>query len=54
VDINTPAGTEEWSKNVIRGYSSTKTEFILKEKDMVNLRLSLLDPGLAISKIIVY
>jgi len=54
VDINTPAGTEEWSKNVIRGYSSTKTEFILKEKGMVNLRLSLLDPGLAISKIIVY
>ena len=54
VDVNTPAGTEIWSKNVIRGYSSAKTEFVLKKKGVVNLKLSLLDPGLAISKIIIY
>src|SRR3989304_7301924 len=41
VDVNTPSGAEEWSKNVIRGYSSAKTEFILKEKDVINLKLSL-------------
>lgn len=54
VDVNTPSKTEAWSKNVIRGYSSAKTEFILKEKDMVDLQLSLLDPGLVISKILIY
>ena len=54
VDVNAPSKTEAWSKNVIRGYSSTKTEFILKEKGMVDLQLSLLDPGLAISKILIY
>ncbi|RPI03014.1 MAG: hypothetical protein EHM64_13005 [Ignavibacteriae bacterium] len=54
VDVNTPSGTEAWSKNVIRGYSSAKTEFILKEKGMITLQLSLLDPGLAISKILIY
>jgi hypothetical protein len=54
VDVNTPSGTEAWSKNIIRGYSSAKTEFILKEKGMVTLQLSLLDPGLAISKILIY
>jgi hypothetical protein len=54
VDVNTSSGTEAWSKNVIRGYSSEKTEFILKEKGMVDLKLSLLDPGLAISKILIY
>jgi hypothetical protein len=54
VDVNTPSKTEIWSKNVIRGYSSAKAEFILKEKDMIDLQLSLLDPGLAISKILIY
>jgi hypothetical protein len=54
VDVNTPSRTEGWSKNVIRGYSLAKTEFILKEKGMVDLKLSLLDPGLAICKILVY
>jgi hypothetical protein len=54
VDVNSPAGTETWSQNVIRGYSSAETEFNLKEDGMVNLKLSLLDPGLAISKILIY
>ncbi len=54
VDVNTPSKTEEWSKNVIRGYSSAKTEFIIKKNGLVNLKLLLLDPGLAISKIIIY
>lgn len=54
MDVNTPSGTAEWSNNVLQGYSSAKTEFILKEKSMVNLKLSLLDPGLAISKILIY
>jgi hypothetical protein len=54
VDVNTPSKTETWSKNVIRGYSSAKAEFILKENTMVDLQLSLLDPGLAISKILIY
>jgi hypothetical protein len=53
-DVNTPSGTETWSKNVLRGYSSAKAAFILKEEGMVDLRLSLLDPGLAISKIRIY
>ena len=54
VDVNTPAGTETWSKNVIRGYSSAKTEFIMNKKETINLKLSLLDPGIAICKIIIY
>lgn len=54
IDVNTSTGTEAWGKNVIRGYSSAKTEFILKEKGMIDLKLSLLDPGLAISKILIY
>jgi hypothetical protein len=54
VDVNIPSKTEEWSKNVIRGYSSAKTEFIVKKNGIVNLKFSLLDPGLAISKIIIY
>ena len=54
VDVNTPSKTEEWSKNVILGYSSAETEFNIKEKGVVNLKLSLLDPGLAISKVIIY
>jgi len=54
VNVNTPSGTDEWSKNVIRGYSSVKTEFILKKKGMIDLKLSLLDPGLAINKILIY
>ena len=54
VDVNTPSKTETWSKNVIQGYSSAKAEFILEEKDMVDLQLSFLDPGLAISKILIY
>jgi hypothetical protein len=54
VDVNSPSGTEIWSKNVIRGYSSAKTSFVLKETGMVDLKLSLLDPGLAISKILIY
>ena len=54
VDVNTPSKTEGWIKNVIRGYSSARAEFILKEKGIVNLKLSILDPGLAISKILVY
>ena len=54
VDVNTLTGAEEWSKNVIRGYSSAKTEFMLKEKGLVDLKMSLLDPGFAISEIIIY
>ena len=54
VDVNTYSRTEAWSKNVIRGYSSAKTEFILKEKGVIDLKLSLLDPGLAVSKIVIY
>jgi hypothetical protein len=54
VEVNTPSGTETWSKNVIRGYSSAKTAFVLKEEGKVNLKLSLLDPGLVVSKIFIY
>lgn len=54
VDVNTPSGTETWSKNVIRGYSSVKNEFVLEEDNIVELKLSLLDPGMAISKIFIY
>jgi hypothetical protein len=54
VDVDTPSGTETWSNNVLRGYSSAKAVFILKKEGMVNLKLSLLDPGLAISKILIY
>ncbi len=54
VNINTPSKTDEWSKNVLRGYSSAKAEFILKKKGMFNLKLSLLDPGLAICKVTIY
>lgn len=54
IDFSTNSVTEKWSKNVIRGYSSAKTEFDLKKKSMVDLQLSLLDPGLVISKIIIY
>ena len=54
VDVDTPSGTETWSKNVVRGYSSARAVFILKEEGMVNLKLSLLDSGLAISKILIY
>ena len=54
VNINTPSKTDEWSKNVLRGYSTAKAEFILKKKGMLNLKLSLLDPGLAICKVIIY
>lgn len=54
VDVNTPSKSAEWSENVLRGFSRTKTDFILDEDGMVDLHLSLLDPGLAISKIIIY
>lgn len=54
LDVNTPSKTEEWSKNVIRGYSSAETEFVLKKDGMVILKLSLFDPGLAVSKILIY
>jgi hypothetical protein len=45
--------TEAWSKSVIPGYSSAKATFILKKESNVDLKLSFLDPGLAISKILV-
>ena len=54
IDVNTQSKTDDWNKNVIRGYSSGKTEFILRERSRVNLELSLLDPGLAVSKILIY
>lgn len=54
VDVHTPSRTETWKKNVIRGYSSASAMFNLKKDGPVNLRLSLLDPGLAISKILIY
>lgn len=54
VDVNTPSKSDEWSKNVLRGFSSAKTEFTLNEDSSIDLHLSLLDPGLAISKIIIY
>ena len=54
VDVDTPSGTETWSKNVVWGYSSARAVFILKEEGIVNLKLSLLDSGLAISKILIY
>ena len=54
VDVHTPSRSETWNKNVIYGYSSARTAFNLKEDGVVNIRLSLLDPGLAISKILIY
>ena len=54
MDVNTPSASETWNKNVIRGYSSAKAEFTLREKGKTKLKLALLDPGLAISRIIIY
>ncbi|MGK9477827.1 glycosyl hydrolase 115 family protein [Melioribacter sp. OK-6-Me] len=54
IDVNTISGTAEWSLNVLRGFASARTEFNLNVNSMVKLQLSLLDPGLSISRIIIY
>ncbi len=54
VDVNTIPETNAWRKNVIRGYASAIFEFVLKDNSMIDLKLSLPDPGLVINKIIIY
>ncbi|NWK55262.1 glycosyl hydrolase 115 family protein [Verrucomicrobiaceae bacterium N1E253] len=54
LDVNSGSKSKKWTKNVIRGYSSAEVVFDLKKGGSVDLQLALLDPGLAISSIVVY
>ncbi len=54
LDINSPAKSDAWYKNVLRGFSAADAKYELKEDGYLNLQLGLLDPGLAISKIVIY
>ena len=54
LDFHAPSKTSAWNRNVIRGFSkATTTSFEVKEQE-VTLKLYLLDPGLAITRIIVH
>ncbi len=54
VNVDTPSDTKEWSMNVLRCFASARTEFSLNEESMIVLKLSLLEPGIVLSKIIIY
>lgn len=54
VDADAPEFTREWKKKVRRGYTTVEAEFDLKTDGPCTLRLALLDPGLAISRIVIY
>jgi len=52
--FNAPSGTKQWSDNVLRGYSSASSDvFVLNNDGKVIVKLALLDPGLAVTKIVV-
>jgi hypothetical protein len=54
VDVDAPEFTRDWKKKVIRGYTTVEAEFDLKTDGPCTLRLGLLDPGLAISRVVIY
>ena len=54
LNVHTPSKTRAWVNNVIQGFSITEAEFELKEDGYINLKIGLLDPGLALSKIVIY
>ena len=54
VDVNSKAETRPWEQNVLRGYSIGKSSHKLDKDGKVKIRLSLLDPGLLITRIKIY
>ena len=54
LDVHTPSKTGAWKQNVIQGYSAAETSFGLDEDGVVNLQMALLDPGVAVTKIVIY
>ncbi|HKL20609.1 MAG TPA: hypothetical protein VJ904_02310, partial [Tichowtungia sp.] len=53
-DVDVPAYSPAFNQSVLCGYSVAEAEFDLESDGPCTLTLSLLDPGLAVSKIIVY
>jgi len=50
VNIETKADTDEWSKNVLRGYAAGVTKHIVKDK-IANIRIYFPDAGLVLNSI---
>ena len=50
VNIETKADTDEWSKNVLRGYAAGLTKHVVKDKT-ANIRIYFPDPGLVLNSI---
>lgn len=53
-NVDLPAYSDAFNKSVLCGYSVAEAEFDLKTNGSCTLRLALLDPGLAISRIVFY
>lgn len=53
-DVNTKSKSGQWSQNVLRGYSASRTEHKLEDKDSHTVTIHLLDPGMVISQLRVY
>jgi hypothetical protein len=53
-DVDLPAYSPAFNQSVLCGYSVAEAEFDLKVDGPCTLRLALLDPGLAISRVVVY
>jgi len=51
VDMNTPYHTPLWLDNVFRGYSTQELVFDQKTSGPVDLKVAILDPGVALSRI---
>ncbi len=54
LDLNHPSHRGSWSANVLRGYSVGSIELDVDAAKSVTLRVGLLDPGLAVSRIRVH
>ena len=49
--IKTMAGSRQWNKAVVQGYCTSSMDYVSEKAGIVRLRVSMLDPGIVLSKI---
>jgi hypothetical protein len=54
VNVDAAADTPQWSRNVLRGYSTGETKHPLDASGQVVIRLYLLDPGLVVNELDIF
>jgi hypothetical protein len=54
VNVDADADTPQWSRNVLRGYSTGETKHQLDASGQAVIRLYLLDTGLVVNELNIY